>query len=220
MGLSLQLDDSASGSAVEFAERRLGFVPDAAQRRVLESGSRRLLLCCSRQWGKSTAAAALTVYRAVEMAGALVVCVSPTLRQTGEFLLKVRLFLDAAGVAYRGSKVSLTLANGSRIVGLPARVEDSLYYALRPMLATSGGSLVLLSTPFGERGFFWKEWAQGGERWTRVEAKATECARIPAEVLEEERAAQGAEWYAQEYLCSFVGMRNQALGFRFKESML
>ena len=258
MGLSLLLEGPASSSAAEFAERRLGFVPDAAQRRMLESGSRRLLLCCSRQWGKSTAAAALTVYRAEETAGALVVCVSPTLRQTGEFLLKVRLFLDAAGVTYRGSKLSLTLGNGSRIVGLPgreanvrgysapslvvideaARVEDSLYYALRPMLATSAGSLVLLSTPFGERGFFWKEWAQGGERWTRVEAKATECARIPAEFLEEERAAQGAEWYAQEYLCSFVGMRNQAfrgewleaakreglraqaLGFRFKESML
>ena len=44
----------------------------------------------------------------------------------------------------------------------------------------------------------------------RVLGPATECARMSQEVLEEERRAQSAEWFAQEYLCSFVGMENQA----------
>jgi len=30
-------------------------------------------------------------------------------------------------------------------------------------------------------------------------------------VLEEERTAQSAEWFAQEYMCSFVGLENQEL---------
>ena len=41
-----------------------------------------------------------------------------------------------------------------------ARVPDELYAALRPMLAVGGGRLVLLSTPFGKRGFFWREWSE------------------------------------------------------------
>jgi hypothetical protein len=65
--------------------------------------------------------------------------------------------------------LTLELVNGSRIVSLPenesgirgfsgvnllvideaARVDDSLYRSVRPMLAVSGGRLVALSTPFG-----------------------------------------------------------------------
>lgn len=224
--------------AVAFAERRLGFSPDLQQREVLANGSGRLLLCCSRQWGKSTTAAALAVHKAVSRPEALTICVSPTLRQTREFLRKVRGFLCAAGQAVGGSQLELQLQNGSRIVGLPgreanvrgfsapalivideaARVEDALYYALRPMLAMGGGDLALLSTPFGERGFFWKEWARGSERWTRIEAKATDCLRIDAAFLDEERETQGAEWFAQEYLCSFVGMSNQAFRSEWLEA--
>ena len=41
-----------------WVESKLGFVPDAPQRRVLETGSERVLLNCTRQWGKSTVTAA------------------------------------------------------------------------------------------------------------------------------------------------------------------
>jgi len=30
------------------------------------------------------------------------------------------------------------------------------------MLAVSGWRIVMLSTPFGNRGFFYKEWSEGG----------------------------------------------------------
>ena len=72
------------------------------------------------------------------------------------------------------SRLSIELETGSRIVSLPgreatirgfsgvhllvvdeaARVADELYQAVRPMLAVSGGRIVLLGTPFGKRGFF------------------------------------------------------------------
>ena len=44
----------------------------------------------------------------------------------------------------------------------------------------------------------------GGDAWTRVSVAATECPRIPAEFLEEERSQLGPVWFEQEYLCSFV----------------
>jgi len=39
---------------VEFAREYLGFEPDARQAEVLRCKGRRVLLNCSRQWGKST----------------------------------------------------------------------------------------------------------------------------------------------------------------------
>ena len=43
------------------------------------------------------------------------------------------------------------------------------------MLAVSGGRIVLLSTPFGNRGFFYKEWSEGGEDWRKVTISARDC---------------------------------------------
>ena len=83
-----------------------------------------------------------------------------------------------------------------------ARVDDELYYAVRPMLAVSGGALMLLSTPFGKRGIFHQEWT-GGEGWERYRVTAEECPRISAGFLEEERRALPAWAYRQEYCCSF-----------------
>lgn len=223
---------------VSFVARRFGFEADLKQSEVLRCGSSRLLLCCSRQWGKSSTAAALGAHRALTEAGSLVLCVSPTLRQSGEFLRKVSGFLRVAGEKFSGGRLAVYLPNGSRVVALPgqeanvrgfsapslivideaARVEDSLYQTMRPMLVVGKGDLALISTPFGERGFFWKEWVSGGQRWTRIEVKATDCPRISAEVLEEERESQSAEWFAQEYLCSFVGLENQAFRTEWLEA--
>lgn len=62
----------------------------------------------------------------------------------------------------------------------------------------------MMSTPFGKRGHFFEEWENGGPGWERVEVRADECARIPAEFLAEEREALGNWWYRQEYECEFV----------------
>jgi hypothetical protein len=83
-----------------------------------------------------------------------------------------------------------------------ARIEDSLYYAARPMLAVSGGALVMLSTPFGKRGVFFEEWTNG-EGWQRYQVPATDCPRISPEFLEDERRALPARVFRQEYECSF-----------------
>ena len=50
--------------AVEWGKEQLGFEPDREQAQVLGSASKRGLLNCTRQWGKSTIAAAKAVYQA------------------------------------------------------------------------------------------------------------------------------------------------------------
>ena len=62
-------------------------------------------------------------------------------------------------------------------------MPDALYRTVRPMLATSGGRLVCLSTPNGRHGFFHDEWTNGGRGWHRIEVPAS--FRIP-EIMQNE----------------------------------
>jgi Terminase large subunit, T4likevirus-type, N-terminal len=139
--------------------RAAGIKPDPWQVQVLESTAPRLALLCSRQVGKSTTSAAVAVLTALLEAPALVLVLSPSERQSGEFMNKVRAFysalkrprklagpinrlkdalnaqeaLDAAWRAIpepeRQSALQLHLKNGSRIIGLPASPATIIGYS-------------------------------------------------------------------------------------------
>ena len=213
---------------VEFARTRLGLNADERQSEVLRSTAKRGILNCTRQWGKTTVAAAKAVHRVFTNPGSLVVVASPGARQSGEWMRTAQGMLAALGIEKRGdgyNKISLQLPNGSRIVGLPgveakirgfsalsmlvideaSRVNDDLYLALRPMLAVSDGDLWMMSTPWGKQGFFYDTWEHGGPEWLRVEVPATECPRISKEFLEEQRRVMGRDVFHQEHMCEFVG---------------
>ncbi len=214
-------------SAAAFARTRLSFHGDARQMEVLGSTAKRGILNCCRQWGKSTVAGIKAVHRAYTVPGSLVVVASPSERQSAEFVQKVKPWLRKLGITPRGdgnNKTSLLFPNGSRIIGLPgnentlrgfssvalmiideaARVDDEIYRALRPMLAVANGDLWLLSTPAGRRGFFYENWTDASQEWHRISIPATDCPRISAAFLEEERAQMGHAAFRQEYLCEFV----------------
>jgi hypothetical protein len=211
---------------VAFAEERLGFHPDPWQAKVMRSPSKRLLLNCSRQAGKSTCTAVIGLHCAVYRPRSLVLLVSPSLRQSRELFGKVQDFmkgLDTQPALDEDNRLSMALGNGSRVVALPgdgdtirgfsspaliiedegSYVDDGLYRAIRPMLAVSGGRLILLGTPNGRRGHFFEAW-QSGETWERIEVPASECPRISPDFLEDERAALGDSWFKQEYECQFL----------------
>src|SRR5258706_12446236 len=76
-----------------WALAKLGFAVDPAQARVLRTASRRVILNCTRQWGKSTVTAAKAAHAAVTRAQSLTVVVSPSARQSGELLSKAACFV-------------------------------------------------------------------------------------------------------------------------------
>jgi hypothetical protein len=218
--LSLALDP------VLFSSECLALRPDKWQADVLRGGYKRLLMNCSRQCGKSTIAGVLALHRSLYNSDFLILLVSPSLRQSSELFKKVTTSLNKLPIKphlMEENKLSLQLGNGSRIVSLPgsegtvrgysnvnliiqdeaARVSDDLYYSLRPMLAVSGGSIILMSTPFGKRGHFFREW-EDGDDWERVKITAAECPRISKEFLDAERKSLGEWWFKQEYMCEFV----------------
>ncbi len=199
---------------------------------MLRSPSKRLLMLCAWQTGKSTTTAVMALHRALYRPESLILLVSPSLRQSGELFRKVTGLLrtvEPAPPRVEDNKLSVQLANRSRVVSLPgseatvrgfsgasliiegeaARVDDTLYEAIRPMLATSDGDLVLLSTPWGKRGHFWDAWANGGPAWERVRVTAYDCPRISRAFLEGERAALGDLAFRSEYEVEFVDTEDQ-----------
>jgi hypothetical protein len=213
---------------------RAGFDPEPNQAAFLRSAAPRELLLTTRQFGKSTTAAGLAVSEAVLTPGALVLLLSPTLRQSAEVYLKAVGVFDGLGrpvPEVRRTATTLELANGSRVVSLPgtpenvrgfsrprlvvideaAFVRDELYAAVTPMLARSvRGRLVAVTTPYGQRGYFFEQWSKGGDGWRRTTVTADQVASIPAAFLESERSILGPRWFEQEYFCRFVATLDAA----------
>jgi len=202
----------------------IGMEPDDWQVRALRSGNPRQLWNACRQSGKSTAASVLAVHQASTVPDSVVLIVSAGLRQSLEVASKVRhLWRELALVKTGDNQTTLTAENGSRVMSLPAsegtvrgfsadllildeasRIEDEMYAAVRPMLAVTGGRLIALSTPVGQRGWWWDAWENGGPTWERYEVPASAVPRISQAFLDEERRSLGSWVYQQEYECAFV----------------
>jgi Terminase large subunit, T4likevirus-type, N-terminal len=219
-------DWALAADPVRFS-RAAGIAPDPWQADVLRSTAPRIALACSRQSGKSTTVATLAAHVATYQESSLTLVVSPTERQSAETLLKVRQVLTAVGwpVPPEAEGVThLEFANASRVLALPghseatirgfsgadlvifdeaARCADSLYFSVSPMVAVSGGRLILLSSPYGRRGFYSDLW-HSSEPWQRITITADECPRIPRSYLEEQRRSMGDWWFQQEFYARFL----------------
>jgi hypothetical protein len=203
-----------------------GMTPDPWQREVLLCPARHILLNCSRGAGKTRVTSALALHTALFEPGALVLLVSRAQRQAGELLRYCKQGNRAIGRPVPTAKENehlLEFGHGSRIVSLPgkeetirsfqgvrllvldeaARVPDDLYGSVSPMTGTSQGRTVCLSTPFGQRGFFWREWFAEGSPWVRFRVPWQRCPRLTEAFLAEERRKFGDGWVAQEYECDF-----------------
>jgi hypothetical protein len=158
------------------------------------------------------------------------------MKRAAEMLMR----LDIKPKSDGRNAISLELPNGSRIIGLPGRkanvrsfsalsmlvideaawVPDDIYIALRPMLSVGNGELWMMSTPNGKSGFFYETWQHGPGEWHRVRVAATECARISREFLEEQRLVTGAEMFAREHMCEFIGSGGHAFDHDLVEAAI
>src|SRR5262249_37183762 len=212
-GLLGQIEQTRWGLDGSTLLSALNLEPDPWQINLLRSMAKRMLLLCCRQSGKSTTTAILALHEALYHAPALILLLSPSLRQSQELFRKVIGFYRQLGKPVAPeveNALSLELENGSRVVSLPgseatvrgfsgpsllivdeaARVPDELYRTVRPMLAVSQGRLVALSTPFGKRGWFYEEW-RGPNAWERIRITADQCPRLTKEFFDEERPSSG-----------------------------
>src|SRR5258708_28587382 len=167
----------------------------------------------------------MAVHQAVYEPGNIAVVCAVAQRQAMETIRVCRDIYAALGrpvPAESENKLSLELSNGSRILSIPSseetvrglsnvsllildeasRIPDAFYGAVMPFVAVSNGTLALLSTPAGRRGFFFDAYQHKGE-WFYKEVRAEQCARIAPSFLAEQRRKTGEYFYAQEWLCEF-----------------
>ncbi len=168
----------------------------------MEVGPGKRAICLvHRQSGKTTAAAIATSHHLMfgGYPGTSLV-LSPTQRQSAEFVRRARGFLVKAGAKLTADNAfSLQLENGARLLGLPgendasirglsidgmlivdeaARVQDALVEAAQPMLLRhmKKARFFMLSTAWAKSGVFHRIWSEGDPKdWI----KGTVCAEDP-----------------------------------------
>lgn len=145
--------------------------------------------------------------------------------------------------AVTDAQTIIELENGSRIISLPASsqagvgftadllimdeakvIPDDLYKSVRSTMATRRGRrMIALTTPLGQRGWFWEAWKQCDdaalrgepEPYRRFKRTCWECPRLDREFIENERRLIGDLWFRQEYECEFVS--RQGMVFRMED---
>jgi hypothetical protein len=198
------------------------------QREVLLSQDQQCLVLAGRQQGKTEIVSILALWHAITTPGAVVVCIAPSLRQSGILYKKIYEHWRDLGKPL-GSEVetALTLqlaSNHSKIIALPsgkdgsnirgytaslllfdemARIPDPVLISARPYLAVSKGRMVGISSAGLKHGQFYELWTNGGSDFRRWKVTAEQNPRISAEWLTTERAVLGERAYAAEYMCEF-----------------
>lgn len=215
-----------------WAAAALDFHADPLQTEVLDSPDRRVILNASRQFGKSVMAAARIAHQAIHYPGSEIIIASPGQRQSGELFYKVKSLLPRLGLRPKSDGInehSLLFPNGSRIVGLPdapdhvrgfsgtalliideaAYASAELYVAVMPFLATSNGTMWVISTPRGQSGLFYDLWHNEKlSHWRRFRLTADQCPRISAEFLAEMKLIHPARYW-EEFMCEFRAATTQ-----------
>lgn len=211
---------------------------DAGQIEVLGAISRGENICLKsgRQCGKSTVIAVGVTEYAIKNPKKLVMVVSATERQAYLLFSKILGYLidnfrkEIKPGKDRPTKSEIKLKNGTKILCLPtgmdgigirgytvdllvadeaAYIPQDVWPAVTPMLATTKGALVLLSTPRGIGNFFYD--CYHNPNFTTFHWSSEDCPRISKEFLEYEKKRLSSIHYKQEYLGEFTDKVRQIL---------
>ena len=225
--MDIPLSNMIGWDIVAFAEQVLGINPDAVQKQVLRSQSRRLALLCTRQWGKSTMAGIRALHKAIYEKKTLTLLISNTLDQAMELFKRIADLSSNVPdfESVEQSKTHMLLPNGSRIKCVPASeqsvrgytahlciideaalIEDIVFAAVTPTIATTNGALLLLSSAKFRRWFYYEIMNRKDDQWERYTVPHTQCARISKEFIAEERKRMAPMHFAMEYDCEFMSM--------------
>lgn len=205
----------------------LGVALDPWQRNALTTATHDILLLVTRQGGKGEVATFLALDQLINVPGSTTVVVSRADRQAKRLLRRIkRRYRQLADVSpvISDSQFTFELRNGAEVLALPgseetirgieavdlliideaALVPDDLFHAVFPMLATTDGRCVAMSSARGRRGWFYKEWVDGGEEWHREKITWQQVPRFKPEWIARTRRRLGEFMFVQEFECAFL----------------
>jgi len=207
------------------------------QVRALQATAHDRLILVSRQGGKGDVATFLALEGAINHSGFTVVVAAKADRQAKRLLRRIKrrlLQLSNVPAMISNSAERFELANGSEIIAIPgsedttrgidavdllvvdegAFVPDALFKALYPMLATTDGRCVAMSTANGKRGWFYEAMTNGEADWHRETVTVHrvgwgEKQRFSDTYIDRARRRLGEFFFRQEYLCEFMDDETQ-----------
>jgi len=221
-----------------FAEVFFDFKPFPYQERLLRDPSKRIVSCMGRQTGKTTTIAVKAIHFTFSNEDATVLVTSPSLRQSMIMFDRILGFIYRSPILLqsvaRKTRTIVQLTNGSRIIALPCSEnllrgysahmcimdeaafmpEQVITQIVFPMLSTTDGYAIFLSTPWGRDHFFYRAFMNPAYSVHRV--KSEECPLISREFLEEMRTNMTREAYLMEYEAEFV----EALNSYFPQDLI
>ncbi|WP_122263865.1 terminase large subunit domain-containing protein [Ornithinimicrobium cerasi] len=194
----------------------------------MRSTSRRVLVRCARQVGKTTTTSVKALHTALYQPASLVLVISPSQRKSDEFLVRVRSLYRASGrppPIAREAASAIEFVNGSRVISLPgtegtsrgfagarllvldeaARVDDDIFAAVLPMVG-SQGAIWALSTPWGARGWFYDLHEGDGAAvngWERHLVDVHASDQYDERRISDTQATVSRFVWASDYLCEF-----------------
>ncbi len=204
-----------------------GFEPTDYQREILKDTSQYITVRASRQSGKTEVMAVKILWNCLLNDRFQALIISPTQRQSSIVFNKIDMYLlrnDFLNALCKyHSKSYVQFDNASEIYNLPgsnpetvrgyspnmivvdeaAYVKDEVYTAIEPSLATTNGTLILISSPFGKQGRFYESHTRL-DYFSRYHIPYTKCPFINKEYVERERQSKTELEFQQEYLAEFV----------------
>ena len=205
------------------------FELDEWQKKVLETKGN-IALRSGRQVGKSTAISILAGDFAALNENKVVMIIAAVERQAYLLFEKCLYYMEKKHRkmilqgSERPTKSEIRLSNGSKLYCLPsgltgygirgftidlliadeaAFIPDEVFNAVTPaMAARKDARMVLLSTPFGRKGYFANTF--NDPTFTKFHVSSEECPRIGKDFLAQEKARLSKLVYMQEYMGEFV----------------
>ena len=217
--------ESGPTIASEWAKTALNFQPEIKQAEVLDTNAKYLILCCNRQWGKTTTIAIKALHHALTTPDQCIVILSRTKAQAAILINKAGIYTRRLNIRLRrvmGFEYSIQLPNGSTIIAVAhsgdtsvgnsanvlivdeaALVKDGVYWSVSGSVSRTHGKIWLMSTPRRQAGFFYNIWHDKSAKWTRIFSDITDCPAIDTDYLEMQKAADPIR-YRQDFLCEFI----------------
>jgi phage FluMu gp28-like protein len=223
---------------VDYAEKVLGVKPFPYQAELLLDENKRIVACMGRQTGKTTTIAMKAIYFADTNLNVTVLITSPSLRQSMIMFDRIATFVYSVprlrNKIVRATRTLIHFENGSRIIALPCSEnllrgytaqmvicdeasfmpEEVITQVIFPMLSTTDGYAIFLSTPWGKDHFFYRAFVNPAYSVHKV--KSEQCPLIKPEFLEEMRQNMTKEAYLMEYEAEFV----EALNSYFPQDLI
>jgi phage FluMu gp28-like protein len=218
---------------VDYARVVLGVEPYAYQAKLLEDKSKRIVACMGRQTGKTMSIAMKAIHFADINPKMTVLITAPSLRQSMIMFDRIVSFVySSSRLRNKLVRITRTLVcfeNGSRIIALPCSEhrlrgysanmiicdeaswvsEKVITQVLFPMLTTTQGYAVFLSTPWDKNHFFYRAFIN--PQYSVHKVKSEECPLVTKDFLEEMRQNMTQEQYLMEYEAEFVEALNSYL---------